>query len=264
LDNPRRLIVAVVVLPLLFVYIYFLPPSPYFLILLLSVSIIAMYEFYAMYRLPRRLYLPAILTGGILFYVFSLHPHYFETAFFLSILLILILRLTAIGLPSGGIRDIGIICIGFLYISWFLSFQWLLIEDIGGKKHIFFLYSSVWLADTMAYYIGTYLGKKRLYPAVSPEKTVEGAFGSIFGGAIGGVIIKLIFSIHGIATLEAVLIGAILGTVAIIGDLIESMFKRDAGVKDSSNLIPGHGGMLDKIDSLLIAGPILYLILRGI
>lgn len=164
--------------------------------------------------------------------------------------------------PSGSIKEIGVLYIGFLYISWFLSLQWLLMNE-AGKSHVFFLYGSVWLGDTIAYYTGTYFGKNKLYPAVSPNKTLEGAMGSILGGAIGGVIIKLIFNIHDWTILQASLIGALLGVVAIIGDLIESMFKRDAGVRDSSSLIPGHGGILDKIDGLLIAGAILYFIVRG-
>lgn len=262
MNSPKRLIVAGVILPLLFLYIYFLPPSPYFLILLMCVSIITMYEFYVMYRLPRRLYLPGISIGAILFYLFCRYPYYFQDAIFFTLLLILVLRLIIVSTPSGSIKEIGILYIGFLYISWFLSFQWLLMNE-AGKGHIFFLYGSVWLGDSMAYYAGTYLGKNKLYPAISPNKTFEGAVGSILGGAIGGVIIKLIFNIHEFAILKALLIGAILGAVAVIGDLIESMFKRDAGVKDSSNLITGHGGILDKIDSLLIAGPILYFIVRS-
>jgi phosphatidate cytidylyltransferase len=129
-------------------------------------------------------------------------------------------------------------------------------------KYIFLLYSSVWTADSMAYYTGTYIGKNKLFPAVSPNKTIEGAFGSIIGGVLGAVIIKVVFNIPDLTLAGSAVIGAILGIATLIGDLIESMFKRDADVKDSGNMIPGHGGILDKIDGLLIAGPALYFILR--
>jgi phosphatidate cytidylyltransferase len=155
--------------------------------------------------------------------------------------------------------EIGPLGVGFFYIAGFLSFQWFLREQ--GKEYIFLLYASVWLADSAAYYIGTYIGRNKLYPAVSPNKTFEGAFGSILGGAIGALIMKLIFNIPDLTIISAIGIGAVLGFAALIGDLIESMFKRDAGVKDSSSIIPGHGGILDKLDGLLIAGPFLYLAL---
>jgi len=257
-DNHRRLVVASVILPLLFAYIYFLPPFPYFWALLLCVCILAMRELYVMYRLPRSLYLPCILIGVMLFYVSSHYPYYLFEAFFLAIFSLLTLRLFVISVPSGCMKELGVLCIGFFYISWSLSFQWLLMDDIMGKNYIFLLYCSVWLADSGAYYIGTYLGKNKLYPSISPNKTFEGVFGSIIGGAIGALIIKLAFNISDLTIIKTFLTGGILGIASIIGDLIESMFKRDAGVKDSSTLIPGHGGILDKVDGLLIAGPVLY------
>jgi phosphatidate cytidylyltransferase len=158
--------------------------------------------------------------------------------------------------------DIGPAGVGLLYISCFLSFHWFIRTDIYGLEYSFLLYSSVWAADSMAYYVGTFIGKNKLFPSVSPNKTVEGAYGSITGGAAGALIINLVFNMPDLSILGSITIGAILGAATIIGDLIESMFKRDAGVKDSSGLIPGHGGILDKIDGLLVAGPVLYFIMR--
>ena len=106
------------------------------------------------------------------------------------------------------------------------------------------------------------MGKNKLSPSISPNKTVEGAFGSVLGGILGTIVSKFIFSIPGLSLTAVILIGVTMGISAMIGDLIESMFKRDAGVKDSSALIPGHGGMLDKLDGMLVAGPVLYFIVR--
>ena len=261
MNNFKRLIAAAVILPGLIAYIYFLPP-PYFLALLVGISVLAMREFYIMYKVPMKLYLPGILVGGILFYMSCVQPAYFLDGIFIGIFLLLLIRLLTTRTPSGIMSEIGPLGVGFLYIGGFLSFQWFLRDDVLGARHIFFLYGSVWIADSAAYYIGTFLGKNKLYPAISPNKTVEGAFGSMLGGTVGAVIMKIIFNVNDITMMKAIVTGAVLGIAALIGDLIESMFKRDAGVKDSSNLIPGHGGLLDKIDSVLIAGPILYLLLR--
>ena len=258
-----RHVVGALVLPVFFAYIYYLPPLPYFLVLLGSIAVIAMWEFFEMYRVPARLYIPGMLIGALLFYVFCRYPGFLMEGVFISIFLLLLLRLFFVTTPSGCMSDIAPVTLGFFYISFFLSFQWLLRTGENGLQHIFLLYISVWLSDSMAYYIGTYMGRNKLYPAVSPNKTIEGAYGSVIGGILGVVIIKNIFHITRLSITGTIAIGTILGIAALTGDLIESMFKRDAGVKDSSNFIPGHGGILDKIDGFLVAGPVLYFIVRN-
>jgi phosphatidate cytidylyltransferase len=237
----KRIIVALFIVPILVAWIYFLPPFPYFLALLVGVGMLAMREFYVMYGVSQKLSVDAI---------------------FLVFFLILFLRIVVIKTPSGSMSDIGPLGVGLLYICGFLSFQWLLRTEDYGMEYLLLLYASVWIADSMAYYIGTYMGRNKLYPAMSPNKTIEGALGSIIGGAISALSATLILDIPGLTVSNSLFIGAILGTATVIGDLIESMFKRDAGVKDSSNLIPGHGGILDKIDGLLVAGPVLYFVMR--
>ena len=175
--------------------------------------------------------------------------------------IMVLLRLFSAAAPSGSMQELGPLGTGFLYIAGLMSFQWFLRKTDLGLGYVFLLYISVWMSDSGAYYIGTYMGKRKLCPTISPNKTVEGAFGSILGGTLGAVISKFIFgiplSIAGIAV-----VGVIMGITAMTGDLIESMFKRDAGIKDSSTIIPGHGGILDKIDGMLVSGPVLYLIVR--
>lgn len=260
--NSKRLIAAVILLPVLVSYIYFLPPFPYFLALLVVVGMLAMREFFVMYKVPLMLYVPGVLIGGVLFYISCVHPAYFLNSIFISFFLLLFIRLIRRRSPQGAMSEIGPLGVGFFYIAGFLSFHWFLIKDVFGKEYIFLLYSSVWLADSAAYYIGTYYGKNKLYPSVSPNKTLEGAAGSVLGGIAGTMIVKIIFDMQNHTVMGAIIIGAVLGATAVLGDLIESMFKRDAGVKDSGSLIPGHGGIFDKIDGLLIAGPTLYFILR--
>jgi phosphatidate cytidylyltransferase len=125
------------------------------------------------------------------------------------------------------------------------------------------LYVSVWVSDSAAYYICKGLGKRKLYPEVSPNKTVAGAAGSVIGGGAGALFVRYVL-MRQISPLHAVLLGTSVGIASIIGDLVESMFKRDAGVKDSSNILPGHGGVLDKLDSVTFAGPVFYFLCRGL
>ncbi|MBI5195746.1 MAG: phosphatidate cytidylyltransferase [Nitrospirae bacterium] len=261
MKNAGRLTTAAIVLPPLIAYIYFLPPFPFFLALLAAVNILALREFYIMYKVPDKLYIPGLLTGCVLFYISCRHPAYFPDGIFISLFLLLVIRLFLWKAPSGCMSEIGPLGVGFFYVS-FLSFQWFLRGEPSGLAYIFMLYASVWLADSLAYYIGKHFGKHKLYPAISPKKTIEGAFACVLGGAVGAVIIKLFFGLHIFTIPGAAAAGALLGIASMTGDLIESMFKRDAGVKDSGSLIPGHGGILDKIDGFLIAGPVLYILLR--
>jgi len=258
----KRHVTGALILPVFIAYIYYLKPLPYFFVLLGAVAVIAMWEFYEMYKVPVRLYVPGIMIGIFLFYVFCRYPAYVKEGIFVSMLFLLLLRLFFANTPSGCMSEIAPITLGFFYIVFFLSFQWLLRTGDNGLEYIFLLYTATWLSDSMAYYIGTYLGRNKLYPAVSPNKTIEGAFGSIIGGILGVVIIKNIFDIPALSPITVIAVGTALGIAALIGDLFESMFKRDAGVKDSSNFIPGHGGILDKIDGFLVTGPVLYFIVR--
>jgi phosphatidate cytidylyltransferase len=137
------------------------------------------------------------------------------------------------------------------------------IRALGGPRVLFLLMLTVIVSDTSQYYTGRLFGRRPLAPAVSPKKTVEGAVGGlVFGTAL--------FAVAGMWWLPAlpiafrVLLGLTLVALGIAGDLFESMLKRSAGVKDSSALIPGHGGVLDRIDALLFAAPVYYIVLKYI
>jgi phosphatidate cytidylyltransferase len=259
--NFKRVVMAAVVLPLLISYIYYLPPM-FYLGLLIVVAVLAMREFYVMYKVPANLYVPGIVIGGLLFYMACLYPSYVTGGIAGAFLFFLVMRLFGGKTPSGSMAEIGPLWTGLFYVPGFLSFQWLLRSKTDGAGYVLLLYFAVWLADSMAYYIGKYLGRHKLCPSVSPKKTVEGAFGSLLGGAGGAFIAKSALDIPEISVAGAVMAGIIIGISTLVGDLIESMFKRDAGVKDSSGLIPGHGGLLDKIDGLLVSGPVFYVLVR--
>lgn len=126
-----------------------------------------------------------------------------------------------------------------------------------GSKLVFFLLLVVWLGDTGAYYVGRNFGKRKLSPRISPKKTVEGLAGGIATSVITAIVIHFTF-FKTFPLLHAIIAGMILSFAGVIGDLAESMWKRSAEVKDSGTLLPGHGGFLDRFDSILFTAPILY------
>ena len=115
----------------------------------------------------------------------------------------------------------------------------------------------VTFSDTAAYYVGSRLGRHRMAPYLSPRKSWEGALGGM-AASVGGALLAHVWFYQRLALPHAVAIGALLGAAGILGDLSESMWKRASGLKDSSRLLPGHGGVLDRVDGLLFAGPVLY------
>jgi phosphatidate cytidylyltransferase len=118
-----------------------------------------------------------------------------------------------------------------------------------------------WLSDTGAYFAGRFLGKHKLYEAVSPKKTVEGALGGL-GGAVAGAMLAHFFYLKSLPILDALCLALVAGAVGQAGDLGESLLKRSFGVKDSGGIVPGHGGLLDRVDALLFTAAITYGYLR--
>lgn len=125
------------------------------------------------------------------------------------------------------------------------------------SKLLLMFFAMVVFADTGAYYTGRLIGKHKLAPRVSPGKTIEGAVGGLIAAIGAGPLSRLLF-FQEIPIVHALLLGALIGVIGPIGDLAESMLKRGAGVKDSGTLLPGHGGVLDRVDSILFCAPLLY------
>lgn len=258
----KRLLIAAIVLPLLYVSVTSFS-AEYFLALVIFAAAVAQYEFFAMYRISGIMKHAGVLLGiAIIGFIYiSRHSLFLNTsmipdAFAAAFLVIACLRLFSKQDPASSLRDIATVLTAAAYIPGLFIFQIYLREISAGW--IIFLYGCVWASDSMAFYAGTSIGGKKLYKQISPNKTVAGLVGSIAGGTAGAVILKYLLNFQGMALTHALLVGAIIGIVAVIGDLVESMFKRDAGVKDSGRIFSEHGGMLDKVDSSLFAGPVLY------
>jgi phosphatidate cytidylyltransferase len=255
-ENLRRVIVAAIALPLFYLYITKLPPVFFFLLLIL-ISVIAQVEFHSMYKTKKIISFIGAAGGVLLFFSsFGTQDSGFSHwPFTFAFMLISTVRLFLIKDPSASLNNIAPAVISFFYIPTLLISQWYLMQK--GYEWILFLYGCVWASDSFAYFIGKSVGKRKLYKEVSPNKTVVGAFGSVAGGILSALLLGDLL-LKGMGLPALIVMGFSIGSVTIVGDLVESMFKRDAGVKDSGSFIPGHGGVLDKIDGVLFAGPVLY------
>jgi phosphatidate cytidylyltransferase len=149
--------------------------------------------------------------------------------------------------------------VGILYIGWLLSYLVALRGLDSGRNWVFLVLFVTWVSDTTAFLVGRRLGRHKLAPAISPGKTWEGTI----GGICAGIAVSTLFFTPTSFQLplspgQTILLGALTSILGQLGDLFESLFKRNLGVKDSGKLMPGHGGILDRIDSLILAGIVVY------
>ena len=154
----------------------------------------------------------------------------------------------------------AITVIGMLYISFPLNFLYRLRLE-SGPFLLYFLFAVIFLGDTGAYFIGKAFGRRKMTPVASPNKTWEGSAGG-FLFAVAGAALARVALLPAVPLWKAVLSGLVVHAAAQVSDPLESLFKRAVGVKDSSNALPGHGGFLDRIDSLILAGPLFYFIVH--
>lgn len=228
---------------------------------IMILSLLGMYEFY---KVIKEKDIHAITTAGyvlcIVYYITLNKTVDYRMHFFLLIIAVFIIMCIPVFDTEYNFIDIAITILGFLYVAVFFSFIVLVDNDNYGNYLVWLIFVSAWFCDTSAYYVGKAFGKRKLCPKVSPKKTVEGSIGGIIGSTIAcGILGYLIHSkTDVIAIYHFFIIGAICGVFCQFGDLTASSIKRYVGVKDYSNLIPGHGGILDRFDSILFASAVVY------
>jgi phosphatidate cytidylyltransferase len=159
-------------------------------------------------------------------------------------------------LPEAG-RHLSYALAGLVYVPM-LGCVWPLLKQEFGPQWLFLALALAFLSDTMAYFAGRAFGKHKLYEAVSPKKTIEGSLGGLVGGVAAMVGMGSFWLAPQIPIAHAVVLGLVGSALGQVGDLVESMIKRTFGVKDSGNILPGHGGMLDRVDGLLFVAPLVY------
>ena len=283
----QRFLVAVVAVPILLLVVYFHRPEPTWALIFVG-SLLAMHEFFAM-TLPAEDRRPAVVMGAIAVAAFywidgmGLLPYLAggrDQGRLLSFVQLsggTVAIIAAVVVPGlyylFRFRDIttvaarytatvtGIVYAGFL--ATFLS-KLKLVGQGNGGDFVLIVLLIAWVADTGGYFAGRFLGKAKLYEAVSPKKTWAGAYGGLIGSFAGVAILKLVHA-HFLSWLDVALLAIPGGILGQLGDLAESLIKRSTGVKDSGALLPGHGGILDRIDAVLFIGPYVYayLLLTG-
>lgn len=259
--NKERYIGAAILAPLL---IFLFLGGIYLKVGVFILSLCGMYEFYKVIEEKdiRAVKILGYALSCIHFY--NLHIA-FKTNFLIYILIASIFICLCIPVidTKYNFIDASVTILGFIYVSVFFSFIVLVNSKVHGNFLIWLIFISSWLCDTCAYYSGRYLGKggkHKLCPKVSPKKTVEGSIGGLMGSMIGCTIFGGYISRYGvnIEIYHYLIIGALCGIFGQFGDLVASSIKRYVGVKDYSNLIPGHGGILDRFDSILFSAVVVF------
>ena len=227
---------------------------------LLSVfTAIGMFEFFRM-ALPARRQeaLLAAVCGGALVFAPLFESRSLITALFTGLLLFFsLLFLFRIREITDAAREVSCAVFAFAYIPLLLMHLVMLRQGAYGRQWLFVLMLIVMTNDSAAYYTGSAFGRHRLYPLVSPKKSVEGALGGLTG-SIGGTLLARYTFFPELSVPDALLTALFIGALGQTGDLFESLLKRSFGVKDSGSIIPGHGGVLDRLDSIIFAAPALY------
>ncbi len=177
----------------------------------------------------------------------------------LSALLAVMLLLSITDFFKISRRRTGATLGGVLYIGLLFAILGMIYDLRHGRDFVLYTLIATWIADTSAYFVGKYFGRNPLAPNISPKKTIEGAVGSII---ITATVFGLLKSMPALQTIERVIFGFSLAAAAMTGDLFESFLKRRAGMKDSGQILPGHGGFLDRVDSLLVAGLSSFVLLK--
>jgi phosphatidate cytidylyltransferase len=263
-NTSTRIIVSVIAIPAIILACYF--GEYYFFAFVLGIGIISYYEFWLFVKNKD---INANLIIGIISVGMIITNSYKSFIAYYPLLITILLLLTIIELfqnKKSAIINLGTTLLGILYFGLFASALLSLremyqVDYSQGGLLIISIFASIWICDSAAFFGGTALGKHKLLPRVSPNKSWEGAIFGLLFAVIAMVISKVIF-LDFLSWFDVITIGLIVGIIGQIGDLIESLFKRDAGVKDSSALIPGHGGIFDRFDSLLYTAPAVLLYIK--
>ncbi|MFH1487872.1 MAG: phosphatidate cytidylyltransferase [Pseudomonadota bacterium] len=259
----KRWLTGIIAVPAL---IFIIGPGPgwLFYALIVFASMAGLFEFFSITAsgMPSALKLIGFVCAYALLHLIARGPFFMLLPFF-SLFAVILLAVYLFAYPARrhqAVEDIGKMLLGLVYICLPLSLLIFISKHPRGDLWIFFLLCVTFFCDSFAFYAGRSLGRHKLYPSISPGKTWEGALGGLLGSLLGACLFALFFPIVRI-NLKFMALAAALSLAGQIGDLAESMLKRNYGVKDSGKILPGHGGILDRVDSLLFSIPILYLFL---
>jgi phosphatidate cytidylyltransferase len=262
----KRTITTLIGVPVVAAVIWF--GSPWFTILAAAWAAGAANEFYGLVKRARGLN-PLIYFGLLWVVLFVISPHVysllppvpailFTPSFLLatSVILPLVILLWRRG-KENAFANWAWTVAGILYIGWLLSYIVALRITDDGRGWVFLAVLCTFASDIAAYLTGRAAGRHKMAPYISPNKTWEGAIGGVVGSIIISIAVVILFDLP-LVYWQAVLLGVLVSVVGQLGDLVKSLFKRNVEVKDSGNVLPGHGGFLDRMDSLAFAGVTVY------
>ena len=274
----QRIITALILAPLVILGIFKLPLIG-FIIALTAITLLGFWEWTQFTESNSRIValVPAVVVTGLSFLFISpdaaslnqlATPHYtvlalgFAWWIIASGMAITYPKTTNLWQNSKALRHVFgfLTLIPFLWSVIILRASDISVDPYHGAKLVLYVCFLVWAADSGAYFAGKSMGKRKMAPHVSPNKTIEGLIGGIIAALIVGWLFAGWFDIQFTSPVHMVIITLITVVISVLGDLVESMFKRVSGIKDSSNIIPGHGGILDRIDSLTAAFPVFALL----
>ncbi|MBD1575078.1 MULTISPECIES: phosphatidate cytidylyltransferase [Vibrio] len=274
----QRIITALILAPLVVLGIFLLP-IPFFILALTAIAMLGFWEWTQFVEPKSRIMslLPALVAVAASFFFIpfdsvslgqasDVHYAILSTGsmwwLVASLLALTYPRSTCVWQKNIPLRHIfGILSLlPFLWSVFMLRAVDYAFDPLHGAKLVMYVCLLVWAADTGAYFTGKAIGKHKMAPKVSPNKTIEGLLGGVVLAMVIGWFVAKLFNIHFASLTTMLLITFVTVVISVLGDLVESMFKRVSNIKDSSNIIPGHGGILDRIDSLMAAFPVFALL----
>lgn len=264
-NTATRIIVSIIAIPLILGVCIFggIP----FLIFTLGIALISFWEFSEMSK--KKSANPNFIIGAILISAILLNTYFNFIDFQILVIFgsVILLLYELFRNKNSAILNVGVTLLGLFYIGLFANSileirEYFYTESFyaEGGMLIISILVSIWVCDSAAFFLGSAFGKHKLFPRVSPNKSWEGAIAGFVFAIIAMLAAKALV-LDVISNSDAIVIGIIVGTIGQLGDLVESLMKRDAGVKDSSALIPGHGGIFDRFDSLLLTAPVVHIYL---
>ena len=257
----KRVATAVLLLPLVVIVVWFNEPVPWLAVFAAIWGVLAAWEFYrAVTNSGQKV--PPLTYFGLLWTLLFIISPLFDYPYLNLLLLASAVVLPAIWFLARRYREgafagwawtvAGILCIGWL-LSHFVALR----ELDFGRDWVLFALFVTFASDSAAYFVGSAIGKHRLAPGISPKKTWEGAAGGVVGAIGVGLLLVMLLDLP-ISYIQAVPLAIAVSIFGQLGDLLESLFKRTVGVKDSGKAMPGHGGFLDRMDSVVFAGAFVY------
>ena len=229
---------------------------------LLAISLIGMHELYRVFKMEKTSLAIVAYAMAVLFYLDQLLKLVFDPLMLVMLFLILLMFVYVFTYPKYEAKDVMAIFFGMFYVAVMLSYVYQIRILNNGVFLAFLIFICSWGCDTCAYCVGVLFGKHKMAPVLSPKKSIEGAVGGVVGTALLTVIYCSVFKAQmGLGTRSIVilaLISAIAALISMVGDLTASAIKRNYDIKDYGTLIPGHGGIMDRFDSMMITAPIIF------